>query len=307
MDDLRRFLWFFNLLIFGVLTGVSASYANDQFIINHSESELDNRYQYTYDLLTLVIEATKADFGEASLTVSDMIMSRNRIFRALKDGQTINVIAEASKLEWDEQLIPIRIPIRKGIQGFRIFIIKQENAAALANITTLAQLTSLNTGSGSQWSTKVALQLAGFNVVESTEYDNLFNMLSKGRFVTFGRGVNEIFQEVALFKQHYPEIVVDEHIMLNIPLATYYYVSPNKPRLAQRIQIGLQRIIDNSQFDQLFYQHHCTYLLKSKLNQRLIFKIENPFISESEMTSIVGNDFLLNPKDDFSVLCSQYL
>ncbi|MGI2113124.1 hypothetical protein ACRN9G_05915 [Shewanella frigidimarina] len=307
MDDLRRFLWFFNLLIFGVLTGVSASYANDQFIINHSESELDNRYQYTYDLLTLVIEATKADFGEASLTVSDMIMSRNRIFRALKDGQTINVIAEASKLEWDEQLIPIRIPIRKGIQGFRIFIIKQENAAALANITTLAQLTSLNTGSGSQWSTKVALQLAGFNVVESTEYDNLFNMLSKGRFVTFGRGVNEIFQEVALFKQHYPELVVDEHIMLNIPLATYYYVSPNKPRLAQRIQIGLQRIIDNSQFDQLFYQHHCTYLLKSKLNQRLIFKIENPFISESEMTSIVGNDFLLNPKDDFSVLCSQYL
>lgn len=101
--------------------------------------------------------------------------------------------------------------------------------------------------------------------------------------------------------------MVDEHIMLNIPLATYYYVSPNKPRLAQRIQIGLQRIIDNSQFDQLFYQHHCTYLLKSKLNQRLIFKIENPFISESEMTSIVGNDFLLNPKDDFSVLCSQYL
>lgn len=216
MDDLRRFLWFFNLLIFGVLTGVSASYANDQFIINHSESELDNRYQYTYDLLTLVIEATKADFGEASLTVSDMIMSRNRIFRALKDGQTINVIAEASKLEWDEQLIPIRIPIRKGIQGFRIFIIKQENAAALANITTLAQLTSLNTGSGSQWSTKVALQLAGFNVVESTEYDNLFNMLSKGRFVTFAPVLMKFFKRL-----HYLNNIIRNSWLMNILCSTF--------------------------------------------------------------------------------------
>ncbi|MGX9462086.1 hypothetical protein ACWXWU_12730 [Shewanella sp. A14] len=307
MDDLRRYFIFFNLLLLGVLTNVSTTYANDQFIINHSESELDNRYQYTYDLLTLVIESTKADFGEASLEVSNMIMSRNRIFRALKGGKTINVIAEASKLEWNEQLIPIKIPIRRGIQGFRLFIIKQENAATLANITTLAQLTSLNTGSGSQWSTRVAMQQAGFEVVEGTEYNSLFNMLSKGRFVTFGRGVNEIFQEVELFKQHYPEFIVDEHIMLNIPLATYYYVSPNKPRLAQRLQIGLQRIIDNGQFDLLFYQHHCKYLIKSKLNQRLIFKIDNPFTSESDMTSIVGNDFLLNPKDDFSVLCSQYL
>ncbi|WP_137225314.1 hypothetical protein [Shewanella sp. MEBiC00475] len=307
MDDLKRFFLLFNLLLFGVLTNVPAAYANDQFIINNSESELDNRYQYPYDLLALVIEATKVDFGEASLTVSSMIMSRNRTFRALKDGHTINIIAEASKLEWDEQLIPIKIPIRKGIQGFRIFIIKQENAATLANITTLAQLTSLNTGSGSQWSTKVAMQKAGFKVVESNEYNSLFNMLSKERFITFGRGVNEVFQEIELFKQHYPELVVDEHLMLNIPLATYYYVSPDKPRLAQRIQVGLQRIIESGQFDQLFYQYHCTYLIKSKLNQRLIFKIDNPFISESDMTTIVGNDFLLNPRGDFSDLCSQYL
>ncbi|HAY94081.1 MAG TPA: hypothetical protein DCY70_09270, partial [Shewanella sp.] len=136
----------------------------------------------------------------------------------------------------------------------------------------LAQLTALDTGSGSQWSTKVAMQQAGFKIIESNQYDSLFNMLSKGRFITFGRGVNEVFQEVKQFNQQYPDLVVDESIMLHIPLATYYYVSPNKPCLAQRIQIGLQRIIDNGQFDQLFYQRHCDFLIKSKLNQRLVFK-----------------------------------
>ncbi|MCL1090995.1 hypothetical protein L2744_15585 [Shewanella profunda] len=306
MINLQRVGILFRLLFLGIFVYAPISYAIDSFIINHPESENDHRYQYTYDLLALIIEATQSDFGEASLQVSNVIMSRNRIFRSLQDGQVVNVMAEASSLQWDEQLTPIKIPIRKGIQGFRIFIIKKENLSILANINTLAQLTSLDTGSGSQWSTKIAMQQAGFNVIESTQYDNLFNMLSMGRFVTFGRGVNEVFQEVELFKQRYPDLVVDENILLHIPLATYYYVSPNEPRLAQRIQVGLKRIIANGQFDKLFYQRHCEFLLKSKFNERRIFKIDNPLISESEITSIVGKDFLVNPKDDFSALCEKY-
>ena len=306
MDNLQIFRIFLSFLLLMGLSCVPITYANDQFIINHSESNLDHRYQYTYDLLQLVIDATDADFGQASLEVSDVIMSRNRILRELQDGQTINVIAEASNLQWNAQLIPIKIPIRKGIQGFRIFIIQKENAETLAKITSIAQLTSLKTGSGSQWSTKVAMQQAGFEVVESIQYDSLFNMLSKGRFVTFGRGVNEVYQEVDQFSLEYPNLAIDENIMLHIPLATYFYVSPNKPRLAQRIEVGLRRIINNGEFERLFYQRHCDFLVKSKLNQRLIFKINNPLISESEMTSIVGKDFLLNPMDDFSVLCKKY-
>ncbi|MGE6436151.1 hypothetical protein [Shewanella baltica] len=305
MDNLQRFRVFLRFLLLMGLTSAPITYANDQFIINHSESNLDHRYQYTYDLLQLVIDATNADFGQASLEVSDVIMSRNRILRELQDGQTINVIAEASSLEWNTKLIPIKIPIRKGIQGFRVFIIQKENAESLAQITSIMQLTSLKTGSGSQWSTKVAMQQAGFDVVESIQYDSLFNMLSKGRFVTFGRGVNEAYQELEQFNLQYPNLVIDEKILLHIPLATYFYVSPNKPHLAQRIEVGLRRIINNGEFERLFYKRHCDFLIKSKMNQRLIFKIDNPLISEAEMTSIVGKDFLLNPKDDFSILCKK--
>ncbi|HAY94082.1 MAG TPA: hypothetical protein DCY70_09275, partial [Shewanella sp.] len=136
MDNLQRLGIIFCILSLWVLANIPVTYANDQFIINQSESKLDHRYQYTYDLLQLVIDATKADFGEASLQVSALIMSRNRIFRALQEGETINVIAEASNLQWNKQLIPIKIPIRKGIQGFRIFIIKKENVPRLAQITS---------------------------------------------------------------------------------------------------------------------------------------------------------------------------
>ena len=306
MNAVQRSCLLLTLLIIGGMMLASTCHSEDQFVINRSESELDSRYQYTYDLLALVIEATHADFGEGSLVVADTRMSRNRIFRSLKGGEGVNVIAEAPQLEWNQELIPIKIPIRKGIQGFRLFIIKKDNIRTLANVSTLAQLMVLKTGSGSQWSTKFAMTKAGFDVVESTQYETLFNMLSKDRFITFGRGVNEVFQELSLFKPLYPELVVDEHVLLHIPLATYYYVSPNKPRLAQRIEVGLKRIIANGQFDQLFYQHHCEFLLNAKLYNRLIFKIDNPYISEAEITSVVGKDFLLDPKDDFEALCLQY-
>ncbi|MFB2758767.1 hypothetical protein ACE012_04605 [Shewanella xiamenensis] len=306
MMTFQRFSLFTLLFCIGIWTYIPNSYAVDTFIINPPESNNDHRYQYTYDLLTLIIEATNNDFGVGTIQISDVVMSRNRIFRGLLEGKTVNVIAEASNSQWDEQLIPIKIPIRKGIQGFRVFIIKKQNLPIMANINTLAQLMALDTGSGSQWSSKAAMQNAGFNVIESIQYDNLFNMLSMGRFITFGRGVNEAFQEVEQFKQQYPDLVVDDNILLHIPLATYYYVAPNQPRLATRIQEGLKRIIANGKFDELFYRRHCEFLLKSNINHRRVFKINNPLTTEAEMTSIVGKDFLLEPSSDFSTLCEKY-
>lgn len=306
MMTFQRFSLFTLLFCIGIWTYIPNSYAVDTFIINPPESNNDHRYQYTYDLLTLIIEATNNDFGVGTIQISDVVMSRNRIFRGLLEGKTVNIIAEASNSQWDEQLIPIKIPIRKGIQGFRVFIIKKQNLPIMANINTLAQLIALDTGSGSQWSSKAAMQNAGFNVIESIQHDNLFNMLSMGRFITFGRGVNEAFQEVEQFKQQYPDLVVDDNILLHIPLATYYYVAPNQPRLATRIQEGLKRIIANGKFDELFYRRHCEFLLKSNINHRRVFKINNPLTTEAEMTSIVGKDFLLEPSSDFSTLCEKY-
>ena len=53
-----------------------------------------------------------------------MNMTRSRIFHELKKGNLRNVVAEAPQEEWDSHLIAVPIPIRKGIQGFRVFIIK---------------------------------------------------------------------------------------------------------------------------------------------------------------------------------------
>ncbi|MDN3720699.1 hypothetical protein QW131_19215 [Roseibium salinum] len=60
--------------------------------------------------------------------------SRDRVLQELITGRNIHVVAEAPKPGWEEKLIPIRIPIRKGIQGYRLFLINQQDQAALAKV-----------------------------------------------------------------------------------------------------------------------------------------------------------------------------
>ena len=83
MMTFQRFSLFTLLFCIGIWTYIPNSYAVDTFIINPPESNNDHRYQYTYDLLILIIEATNNDFGVGTIQISDVVMGPNRILRGL--------------------------------------------------------------------------------------------------------------------------------------------------------------------------------------------------------------------------------
>ncbi|MEM9630293.1 MAG: hypothetical protein AAGA50_03135, partial [Pseudomonadota bacterium] len=72
----------------------------------------------------------------------------DRLLQELIKGENIHVIAEAPKPGWEDKLLPIRIPIRKGLQGYRLFLINKQDQAALAEVDTLEKLQAFPTGSG---------------------------------------------------------------------------------------------------------------------------------------------------------------
>ncbi|MCO4798917.1 MAG: hypothetical protein KC484_06865 [Colwelliaceae bacterium] len=281
-----------------------ASYANN-IIINKALSDADARYDYTHYLLNLIIEATP-EFGEIKIETAKSYMTRDRALRELVLAKNINVMAEAPKKLWDEKLLVVPVPIRKGIQGLRVFIIRNESQGVMKNIKSLKDLIKIPTGSGALWSTRQVMEDAGFNVVTGSNYQGLFTMLTKGRFDTFSRGINEAYQEVGLQNKLYPQLVVDENILLKIPLATYFYVSPSKPELAKRIETGMLRIIKNGSFDKFFYQNHCDDLLRSHIGKRKVFSISNSLVSTERMLSLVDDSFLLNTNANFESVCQKY-
>ena len=293
--DLTKFI-FVVTIVFS-----NSAFANN-VVLNKSLSKLDPRYQYTYNLMSLILEVTP-EFGGAEVETSAFYMTRNRALIELKSGELINVMAEAPKQQWDENLIVIPIPIRKGIQGLRIFIIEKENKTLMQNIDTLAELMNLPSGTGAHWSTRTAMENAGFDMVTGSNYDGLFGMLNKGRFLTFGRGINEAYKEVQNQYNKYPNFTVDKSVLLHIPLATYFYVSPKTPEIAERIKVGLLRLIENGTFDLFFYKNHCKDLLKAQINKRKVFRIPNSLVSKERMLSLVDDDYLIDAKTDFSTTC----
>ncbi|TWX53647.1 hypothetical protein [Colwellia hornerae] len=294
-------LFLFRFAIILIILFSKLIYANN-ILINKPLSTLDTRYQYTYDLLSLIMSVTP-EFGDDKIEQSSTYMTRNRTLHELISGEFIDVMAEAPQPEWDEKLIVVPIPIRKGLQGFRLFIVNEESAKLMNEVNKFEDLLALSTGSGKDWSTKRVLERAGFNVVTGSNYNGLFGMLSKNRFSTFARGINEVYEEVASRKSTLPNLMVDKNVLLYIPLATYFYISPKKPLIAERIKVGLLRLIKSGAFNIFFYNNHCKSLMKAQISKRKVFNIPNEFIATERMLSLVNADFLVNTDLNFNQLC----
>ncbi len=239
----------------------------------------DTRWDYPIALLVAALQATKEDFGPWTLAATAPSMSRNRALQMLKEGKLINLHIAPTRNEWEEQVLPIRIPIRKGLLGYRLFLIHKENQQKFAAIESLEELQQLSTGLHRQWSTTKALRALDFKVVEGSSYQGLFTMLHARRFDYFIRGVNEIFEEFALHRQSLPNLLIEPTKALYLPLPTYFFVSPKQPRLAERLQAGLERLLADGSLDRLFEQYHGDHIRQARLQERQIFVLENPLLS----------------------------
>ena len=66
--------------------------------------------------------------------------------------ELVNLSAQISSPEWERKLIPIRIPIDKGLSGYRISLIDGDARPQFSALTNLTQLKALSLGAGRQWS-----------------------------------------------------------------------------------------------------------------------------------------------------------
>lgn len=266
------FLWTFLVL----------SANSEEFLVNKPQSESDKRYEYPHKLLQMILNETAKDYRQALVTHSEFAMSRDRMLLSLVEGDLLHVVAEAPKKDWLEKLLVVRIPIRKGIQGYRLFFINKDDQADIARTGSLRQFMKLPTGSGVGWSTAKIMGNAGFDVVIGNNYDGLFDMLEKRRFLTLGRGVNEISAEYNIQKKRHPNLAIESTLAVYIPLPTYFFISPKKPQLAKRIEEGLWKLIEKGEFEKYFLSFHGQMIEHTNLEARKVYSIPNPNLSEAD-------------------------
>lgn len=239
----------------------------------------DIRDDYNVEMLRMALSKTEKTNGPFRLEVADIPMTQNRLIEALKTGKHIDVMWSMTSLEREQVLLPVRIPLLKGLLGHRIFIIRKERQADFAAIETLDQLRSYTAGQGAGWPDTEILMANSIPVVTSSTYQGLFTMLRKRRFDYFPRGVNEAWAEV---RNHAGKgLIVERNLLLHYPAPQYFFVNKKNNKLADRIERGLRLAINDGDFDRLFFNHpiHQDIFRKSRIDQRRIFRIRNPLLS----------------------------
>lgn len=228
-----------------------------------------------YMLALLQLACDEARLRCQLLAASAMNQSRALVQLAKPDGG-IDLFWGMTSNEREHKALPIRIPLDKGLIGWRVALVPADQPDLLAGIRNRQQLARLEAGQVDDWPDTTILRSAGLKVLTSQDYGNLFPMLQRKRFDYFPRSVMEVQREAALPVAQ--GLVIDRHLLLRYPTAMYFFVSPHQPQLAARLEQGLRMAVQDGRFNQLFLRYNAQELAGLALAKRTLIELDNPLL-----------------------------
>lgn len=229
------------------------------------------RESYFIELLTLALEKSGEPYEMQPIEMIHHTQGRSVAF--LQSG-AYSIYWLNTNTQLEQELLPIRIPLYKGLIGWRLLLIRETQKEMFNHIDTLTDLQKLIALQGNDWPDTLTLKNNNFSVKTSAGYYNLFRMLNSRRGDFFPRGITEIWGEL----ESYPELnlAVDTHIALRYPAAYYLFVNKNNPRLKNAVEKGLNIAVADGSFNKIFIKYFGAIIKKAELEKRKIFFLANP-------------------------------
>lgn len=238
----------------------------------------DTRYQYMTKLLILLLDKTVSTHGAYSLE-GYLPMTQDRIIREILVGR-LDVAQLPISSKANEILLPVKIPIRKGLLGWRILLIHQDNISKFKEIKTLSDLRKFRAGFGSQWGDLPVLKHNVGTVITDNEYEGLFRLLAGKYFDYLHRGIHEPWNEIEARKDRYPELRIEKTLVIHYPMGNYLYVSKENMRLFNRLSEGFGLALEDGSFETLFNTEYGAIINRASIRSRTPIFFENPFLPE---------------------------
>lgn len=258
--------------------------------ITYPKSEIENdlRYDYPLALLDLALQKTGVRY-ELKPSINPMRQARS--LKRLEENLEVNVVWSVTDKQREETLRPIRIPITRGLIGWRVFVHRQENPVAKFKITSLEQLLAKSHVQGITWPDTKVLQANGFNVVTSRDYIEATSMLNTGLADFFPRSIIEALPE--LQNPYSSKFSVKKGLIVYYPAAMYFFTNKQNLTLSKLIETGLQRAIEDGSFETLFYAHFEETLDSLNAKNAQFFRLANPLLPP--LTPIAESSYWLLP------------
>lgn len=234
----------------------------------------DHNAIYTESMIRLALDKAGFDYR---LDIDSGGLSWARQVRDTQEGR-IDIMWSATSREIEQQLIPVRVPLFKGLVGHRLFVVHNDNRDLFSGVVSLNDLKQFTYGQGVGWPDAQILGNNGFKVREES-FDRLRMMVQGKRFQVFPRGVHEPWTELESWPEL--ELTVEPHILLVYRMPFYLFVSPKKPELAEALQKGLMVAVEDGSFDELFYRSAMIQRVIQRANiaERRVFYLDNRDLS----------------------------
>ena len=192
-------------------------------------------------------------------------------------------------------LLPVRIPIDRGLMGWRLLLVRRAELADWRRVRTLSDLRQRLAGQGHDWPDTTILRANGLQVGTSSGYEALFRMLVAGRIDYFPRSIVEVDAELATGR--YPKLALVPNLMLHYPAAAYLFVSPRRPDLAADLRAGLEAAVADGSFQRLHREHYGALVKSHPVAADRVVRLSNPLLPPE--TPVGRRELWLQPGEAF--------
>lgn len=236
-----------------------------------------SRMDYFLAMLELALSKSEHNYKLEAIPMHDFRESRSTlsIAKGLYDIHWMHTNERRETI-----LRPIRVPLYKGLMGWRLLLIVEDDLKRFSKIDDLKDLTQFSAVQGHDWPDAQILSHNGLEVVQTASWEGMFKMLYAERVDFFPRSVVEAWYEVERFSEF--NLAVEPNLALHYPTAYYFFVQRDNQQLADVIELGLKRAIEDGSFDELFMNHFKEEIQRSKIDQRRVIRLENPLFNPDE-------------------------
>lgn len=247
----------------------SSVFAKTNTVIRHYQTS--DRYIFGSEVLKLAMSKV----GNYNIVgVNERYPNEDRGERDVISGR-LDVQWMSTTKYRESRMIPIKIPVYRGILGLRLLLVNKKNKKLIESIKDINGLRKYLAVHGAKWKDLPIYGENRLKVETHIKYDQLFKILIAKRVDYFHRGLAEIWPEYERYKKY---LAIADNVMLFYKHPIYFFVSKNNNGLAKDIEEGMKISLKDGSYKKLFLQHFGKIIRRSKLEDRTLIYLENSSI-----------------------------
>lgn len=244
----------------------------------HFDKQNDTHHSYHHQVIESIMEVTQDEFGPYKILKNRLASSDRRQAELISKGELLNLHwGPAGSGLSHANVIEIPIDILFGTLGYRICLINS-NTSFPTRFYSLKDVQNIRIGQGYSWPDLQIYQHNGIKTVTAPGLSGLYQMLGAKRFECLPLGANEIVKLWEEGKGEYPFLTIETNLLIKYNFPVYFYVSKTEPKLAARVEKGLQQLQKSGELLTMFQKHFASGLHSLNLEQRKIICLDSPLL-----------------------------